>query len=126
MFFEEKDILLLTNIRFKNGLLDTSIHGHPVLVIKVENNFFYYLTITSTNKDNFSNEFYKIYKDKTNKFKKEINYINLKFVYKAEIKNYTPVGHIDDEVFDEIMNELYFYQENNGMDKDYTKIRKYV
>ena len=126
MFFEEKDILVLKNIRFKDGKLDTSIHGHPVLVIKVEDDCFYYLTITSKPKDNHPNEFYKIYKDYTNRFKKEVNYINLKYVYKSEIKNYSPVGYITDEEFNEIMNELYFYQENIGRDKDYKKIRKFI
>lgn len=126
MFFEEKDILMLKNIKFKNGLLDTSIYGHPVLVIKVEDGYFYYLTITSSDKTAYSNEFYKICKDKTNKFKKTVNYINLKYIYKAEIKNYIPVGYLTDEVYNEVMNELYYYQENIKTDKEYTGVKKYI
>ena len=105
MFFEEKDILMLKNIKFKNGLLDTSIYGHPVLVIKVEDGYFYYLTITSSDKTAYSNEFYKIYKDKTNNI---------------------PVGYLTDEVYNEVMNELYYYQENIKTDKEYTRVKKYI
>ena len=126
MFFEEKDILMLRNIRFKDGLLDASIYGHPVLVIKVEKEYFYYLTITSSDKESYSNEFYKIYKDKTNKCKKTVNYINLKDIYKAEIKNYAPIGYLTDEVYDDVMNKLYYFQENIKTDEEYTRVKKYI
>ena len=96
------------------------------MVIKVEDGYFYYLTITSSDKTAYSNEFYKIYKDKTNRFKKTVNYINLKYIYKAEIKNYIPVGYLTDEVYNKVMNELYYYQENIKTDIEYTRVKKYI
>ena len=62
----------------------------------------------------------------TNKFKKTVNYINLKYIYKAEIKNYIPVGYLTDEVYNEVMNELYYYQENIKTDIEYTRVKKYI
>ncbi len=123
MFFEEKDILMLKNIRFKDGILDASIYGHPVLVIKVEKEYFYYLVITSSYKKTHFNQFYKIYKNKTNRFKRNICYIDLKNIYKSEIKNYMPVGYLTDELYNEVMNELHYYQENIKTDKEYTRVK---
>ena len=49
MFTEEQDIINLKNIIYKDaGRIDLSLTGHPVLIIKVTDTHFYYLTISSS------------------------------------------------------------------------------
>ena len=49
MFAEEQDIINLRNIIYKDvGRIDFSLTGHPVLIIRVTDSHFYYLTISSS------------------------------------------------------------------------------
>lgn len=126
MLADEQDIILLKNIIFKDkNKIDTSLTGHPVLIISVTDTHFYYLVITSsTKKQKFlkNNEYYPLEKNKNNKLRSLISYINLKNIYKQELKNYVPIGYIKDKEYNDIINNLAYYQENIKQDNLYNEL----
>lgn len=127
MFAEEQDIINLRNIIYKDaGRIDFSITGHPVLIIRVTDTHFYYLTISSSsNKTLHKNNYqhFSLKRNKDNRLKAPINYINLKNIYKQELNNYVPYGYVDDKLFKQIMKQLKFYQENINKDEYYDEVK---
>ena len=109
MFAEEQDIINLRNIVYKDaGRIDLSLTGHPVLIIKVTDTHFYYLTISSSsNRTSHRNT----------------HFINLKNIYKQEIANYAPYGFVNDYLFKNIITKLKYYQENITEDELYSEIK---
>ena len=130
MLAEEQDIINLKNIIYKDARrIDFSLTGHPVLIIRVTDSHFYYLTISSSsNKTLHKNNYqhFALKKNKENKLKAPINYINLKNIYKQEINTYAPYGYVDDRLFKIIMKNLKYYQENIHKDEFYDEIKKYL
>ena len=130
MFAEEQDIINLSNIIYKDaGRIDFSITGHPVLIIRVTDTHFYYLTISSSSnkalhKNNYQH--FPLRKNKDNKLKAPINYINLKNIYKQEINNYVPFGFVDDILFKKIIKQFKYYQEVITKDELYDEIKNYI
>lgn len=126
MLADEQDIILLKNIIFKDqNKIDTSLTGHPVLIISVTETHFYYLVITSSaKKKKFlkNNEYYPLEKNNKNKLRSLVSYINLKNIYKQELKNYVPIGYIKDKEYDDIINHLAYYQENIKQDNLYNEL----
>lgn len=127
MFAEEQDIINIKNIIYKDAVrIDFSLTGHPVLIIRVTDTHFYYLTISSSsNKTLHKNNYqhFSLRKNKDNRLKAPINYINLKNIYKQEINNYAPYGYVDDKLFKKIMEQLKYYQENINKDEYYDEIK---
>lgn len=127
MFAEEQDIINLKNIIYKDaGRIDLSLTGHPVLIIKVTDTHFYYLTISSSsNRTSHRNnhQHFILKKNKDNGLKAPMNFINLKNIYKREIDNYTPYGFVNDALFKKIISELKYYQENITEDELYSEIK---
>lgn len=127
MFAEEQDIINIKNIIYKDaGRIDFSLTGHPVLIIRVTDTHFYYLTISSSsNKTLHKNNYqhFSLRKNKDNRLKAPINYINLKNIYKQEINNYAPYGYVDVKLFKKIMEQLKYYQENINKDEYYDEIK---
>lgn len=126
MLADEQDIILLKNIIFKDqNKIDTSLTGHPVLIISVTDTHFYYLVITSSaKKKKFlkNNEYYPLEKNNKNKLRSLVSYINLKNIYKQELKNYVPIGYVKDKEYDDIINHLAYYQENIKQDNLYNEL----
>lgn len=127
MFAEEKDLINLKNIVYKDaGRIDFSLTGHPVLIILVTDKEFYYLTISSSsNKTSHRNEsqHFKLKRNKNNNLRSPMNYINLKNIYKTEINNYAPYGYVDDKTYSEVIKKLKYYQENIKKDEYYDEIK---
>lgn len=127
MFAEEQDIINLKNIVYKDsGRIDFSLTGHPVLIVHVNDTHFYYLTISSSsNKTLHKNNYqhFLLRKNRDNRLKAPMNYINLKNIYKQEINSYAPYGFVDDKLFDEIIKKLRYYQENINKDEFYDEIK---
>ncbi len=127
MFAEEKDIINMKNIIYKDAnRIDFSLTGHPVLIISVTATHFYYLTISSSSyktlhKNNFQH--FLLRKNKDNRLKAPINYINLKNIYKQEKNNYAPYGFVDEKLFKQIIKQLKFYQEQIKKDDLYDEIK---
>lgn len=129
-FINEQDIIILRNIVYKeNNRIDTSIKGHPVLVIGITEYCFYYLTISSsTNINSLNNEhkYFKLIKNKSNRLKRNVSYVNLKNIYKAPIQSFKPLGHVSDEVFQKLILSLKYYQENFSADEKYLEIKDII
>lgn len=130
MFAEEQDIINLKNIVYKDaGRIDFSLTGHPVLIIYVTEKHFYYLTISSSSNKTLNrnkHQHFVLKKNKDNKLKAPMNYINLKNIYKQEINNYIPYGFVDDEIFKNIIKQFKYYQENVTKDQLYNEIKRYI
>ena len=130
MFAEEQDIINIKNIIYKDaGRIDFSLTGHPVLIIRVTDTHFYYLTISSSrNKTLHKNNYqhFLLMKNKDNKLEAPINYINLKNIYRQEINSYAPYGYVDDKLFKKIIEQLKYYQENINKDEYYDEIKDYI
>ncbi len=130
MFAEEQDIINIKNIIYKDaGRIDFSLTGHPVLIIRVTDTHFYYLTISSSsNKTLHKNNYqhFLLMKNKDNKLEAPINYINLKNIYRQEINSYAPYGYVDDKLFKKIIEQLKYYQENINKDEYYDEIKDYL
>ncbi len=130
MLAEEQDIINLRNIIYKDaGRVDFSITGHPVLIIRVTETYFYHLTISSSSnkalhKNNYQH--FSLKKNKDNKLKAPISYINLKNIYKQEINNYIPYGFVDDILFKKIIKQFKYYQEVINKDELYDEIKNYI
>lgn len=125
MYFKEGDILYLNNTKFKDGILDSSIKGHPVLVLKIYNEVFYYLIITSNVKRGLKPlSYYKIYKDKNNKLRKDISFVNVKNIYYRNIDNYIARGRLKSSDYMNVLKNLKYFQENIKLDEEYTKLKK--
>lgn len=127
MFAETQDIINLKNIIYKDvGRIDFSLTGHPVLIIHVTESHFYYLTISSSSNKALrrnTHQHFVLQKNKDNKLKAPMNYINLKNIYKQEINNYAPYGFVNDVIFKKIINDLKYYQENITEDEYYSEIK---
>ena len=111
------------------GRIDFSITGHPVLIIRVTDTHFYYLTISSSSNKTLhknNDQHFSLRKNKNNRLKAPINYINLKNIYKQEINNYAPYGYVDDKLFKKIMEQLKYYQETIKKDEYYDEIKDYL
>lgn len=130
MFAEEQDIINIKNIIYKDaGRIDFSLTGHPVLIIRVTDTHFYYLTISSSSNKTLhknNDQHFSLRKNKNNRLKAPINYINLKNIYKQEINNYAPYGYVDDKLFKKIMEQLKYYQETIKKDEYYDEIKDYL
>lgn len=125
MFAEEQDIIMLKNIRFKDyNKFDLSLNGHPVLIIHKTDDYFYYLTLSrSTNKNPKKIGYhYMIKKSNKNGLTAPISYVNLRNIYKAEIKGYVPIGRIKDEEYLEILKQLSNFQKKYKTDENYKEI----
>lgn len=129
MLAEQQDIINLRNIIYKDaGRIDLSLTGHPVLIICVTDTHFYYLTISSSsNKTTHRNnkQHFILRKNRDNRLKAPINYINLKNIYKQEINNYVPYGFVDDDLFKRITDSLKYYQEKIKKDEYYDEVKKW-
>lgn len=127
MFSEAQDIINLKNIIYKDsGRIDFSLTGHPVLIIHVTETHFYYLTISSSSNKTLhrnTHQHFILKKNKDNRLKAPMNYINLKNIYKQEINNYVPYGFVNDVLFERIINALKYYQENITEDEFYSEIK---
>lgn len=127
MFAETQDIINLKNIIYKDaGRIDFSLTGHPVLIIHVTETHFYYLTISSSSNKTLHRNIHQHFilkKNKDNKLKAPVNYINLKNIYKQEINNYVPYGFVNDALFKTIIKDLKYYQENIKEDELYSEIK---
>lgn len=127
MFAEAQDIINLKNIIYKDASrIDLSLTGHPVLIIHVTETHFYYLTISSSSNKTLHRNTYQHFilkKNKDNRLKAPMNYINLKNIYKQEINNYVPYGYVNDILFKEIISALKYYQENIRKDEFYLEIK---
>ena len=130
MFAEEQDIINMKNIIFKDAKrIDFSLTGHPVLIICVTDTNFYYLTISSSsNKTLHKNNYqhFSLKRNKDNRLKAPVNYINLKNIYKQEISSYAPYGFVDDVLFRKIIKQLKYYQEKINKDELYDEIKNYI
>lgn len=127
MFAETQDIINLKNIIYKDvGRIDFSLTDHPVLIIHVTETHFYYLTISSSSNKTLHRNIHQHFilkKNKDNKLKAPVNYINLKNIYKQEINNYVPYGFVNDALFKTIIKNLKYYQENIKEDELYSEIK---
>ena len=129
MFCYEQDITMLKNIKFKDGLLDTRIAGHPVLIILVTDTYFYYLTMSSSSRriaEKHPSQYYALTKDNANKLRVPISYVNLKNVYQQEIANYIPRGKVKQKKYQAIIKNLKIYQHDIEEDNVYTRIKEYL
>ena len=130
MFAEAQDIINLKNIIYKDASrIDFSLTGHPVLIIYVTKTHFYYLTISSSSNKTLhrnTHQHFILKKNKDNRLKAPMNYINLKNIYKQEINNYVPYGFVNDVLFKRIINDLKYYQENITEDELYSEIKDMI
>lgn len=130
MFLEKQDIINLKNIIYKDiNKIDLSLSGHPVLIICVRKTHFYYLTISSSSNKSLHrniNQHFILKKNKDNRLKSPMNYINLKNIYKQEINNYIPYGFVNDLLFKKIISALKYYQENVAMDNLYLEVKNKI
>ena len=130
MFLEKQDIINLKNIIYKDiNKIDLSLSGHPVLIICVRKTHFYYLTISSSSNKSLHrniNQHFILKKNKDNRLKSPMNYINLKNIYKQEINNYIPYGFVNDLLFKKIISALKYYQENVAMDTLYLEVKNKI
>lgn len=130
MIAEEQDIINLKNIVYKDaGRIDYSLTGHPVLIIHVTDTHFYYLTISSSSNKTLhknNHQHFSLRKNKNNRLKAPINYVNLKNIYKQEINNHIPYGFVEDNIFKIIIEKLNYYQEKINKDEYYDEIKDYL
>ena len=127
MIAEEQDIIMLQNILFKDhNELDLHLNGHPVLIIHKTEDYFYYLTISSnTNKNPRKQGYhYPLKKTKKNRLTTPISYVNLRNIYKAEIKGYLPVGHINNDEYLKIIKQFNDFQRKYKKDEFFNEIIK--
>lgn len=127
MFADEKDIIILRNIFYKDQKKrDLSLRGHPVLIIKKTETDFYYLTISSSSSKTshkLKGQHYKIRRNLENNLKSPVSFINLKNIYKSEIKGYCSYGTIDEEEYDEIIRRFDNFQNNVQKDEFYDEVK---
>lgn len=130
MIAEEQDIINLKNIVYKDaGRIDYSLTGHPVLIIHVTDTHFYYLTISSSSNKTLhknNHQHFSLRKNKNNRLKAPINYVNLKNIYQQEINNHIPYGFVEDNIFKIIIEKLNYYQEKINKDEYYDEIKDYL
>lgn len=127
-FVNEQDIIILRNIIYKdNNKIDTSLSGHPIVVIGVKGDYFYYLTMSSCRGQN-SNMYqhFKLFKSHTNRLKRNVSFVNLKNIYKAQVTSFNPYGHVSDEIFQKLILSLKYYQENLRTDENYLEIKDII
>ena len=129
MIAEEQDIIMLQNIVFKEyNELDLHLNGHPILIIHKTEDYFYYLTISSSTNKNFRKRvyYYPLKKNKQNGLTIDISYINLKNIYKAEIKGYLPVGYINNDEYLKIIKQFSNFQRKYKKDEYFNEMIKKV
>lgn len=128
MIAEEQDIIMIKNIMFKDqNKLDLRLHGHPVLIIHKTDDYFYYVTISSTTNKNphkLIGQHYELKKNNINKLTSPISYINLKNIYKEETKGYIPIGHVNDSEYLKILKQLSEFQKKYKEDEYFKEVTK--
>jgi len=123
-----QDVIFIKNLTFKDtNTHDLKIAGHPALVIHVTDSYFYFLLL-STHPPKLNNKSADyILKNYTYcHFKFENTHIDLKNIYRQKIPEYwiSPVSYIEDHIFEDIMNNFFYYQENVCEDEYFSEVKK--
>lgn len=124
------EIVIIRNIIFKDSLsLKTRVdhswnNGRPCIIIYSDEEYDYYLTLTSKKAkkryfNQIKDEYYKIdnkdflYINSDNKHSEISGFINLKNIYRKKISGYSIIGRVNESTYSEILKRFSEYQKKD-------------
>jgi hypothetical protein len=123
MFFEIGDIIIVKGTVFKeDGVYDTRIYGHPALVLYADNQYFYYLIMSSKQNGLHDRRQYYYLPPEDNKYWHK-SYINCKNIYKRDIEFHTVRSSLQDDELLNLLLKFKHYQEHVIEDEFYNEIK---